>query len=150
MTIPHSGEQPGSPFCGVGHRDAVPYVEALAFWGRAVEQRLVPRSYALTVLVDHPLLLNTAVWQGPEPPSRWERLWAAVDDLADWENIVVEMSLEPGDFFDFLREEQQLLGKLAQLPVEIAACEEQLEGAQSEHVSPQPHHGDERPASTRE
>ncbi|WP_431929856.1 hypothetical protein [Nonomuraea jabiensis] len=32
----------------------------------------------------------------------------------------------------------------------LAACEEQPEGAQPGHVSPQPHHGDERPASTRE
>jgi hypothetical protein len=101
MKIPHSGDRPPR-FCGLGHRDAVPYVEALAFWGRAVEQRLVPRSYALTVLGDHPLLRNPTSWKGPQPASRWERLWAAADDLADWENIVVEMSLDPGDFFDFL------------------------------------------------
>ena len=81
MIIPHCGDCPATLFCGIGHRDGVPSVEALAFWGRAVEQ---------------------------------------------------------------------LIERLAQLPVEIAICEEQLERARSERVGPQPHHGGERPASTRE
>ncbi|MGW5156575.1 hypothetical protein ACWEPN_13940 [Nonomuraea wenchangensis] len=60
----------------------------------------MPRSYALAILADQPLLLTPGVWKGPEPPSRWERLWAAAEDLADSENIVVALSLDAGDFFD--------------------------------------------------
>jgi hypothetical protein len=121
--IPHSGDRPPH-WCGLGHRDAVPYVEALAFWGRAVDHHWVPRSYALAVLADHALLVNPASWRGSEPPSRWERLWAAAEDLADWENLAVAMSLDGGDFFDFLRDEQRFLNQLAGQPATNASGDE--------------------------
>ncbi|MGI5292812.1 hypothetical protein ACQEVF_57205 [Nonomuraea polychroma] len=135
MEIPHSGDRP-PPYCGLGHSDHVPYVEALAFWGRAVEHGHVPRSYALGVLCDHAFLHMTDLYGRGEPPTRWERLWAAAEDLADWENIVMEMSLDGGDFFDYLRQEQKLRDRLAQLPIKIAFCEERLEADQAErHTS---------------
>jgi hypothetical protein len=116
--IPHSGDQP-PPFCGTGHPGEVPYVEALAFWGRTVDRRIVPRSYALAVLADHPYLEHG--WQ--EPPARFDKLCAAAADLADWENIVVDMATGPGDFFDYLQCESDLLTELQTLPTKIAFCD---------------------------
>ncbi|GAA1613368.1 hypothetical protein GCM10009733_006820 [Nonomuraea maheshkhaliensis] len=98
----------------------------------------MPRSYALTVLVEHPFLLNPAVWQGPEPPCRWERLWAAAEDLADWENIVVDLSRDPGDFFDHLRAEQRLFKQLAETRANITDGDQHQEPDRTRHHDSSP------------
>lgn len=136
--IPHSGDRPPR-WCGVGNRGDVPYVEALAFWGWAVDERLVPRSYALGVLCEHPLMFSH-MWWGEPLADRWERLCQTADDLADWENIAVAMAIVEGqDFWVFLQSEWDIQRELSSLPVKIAFCDERLEAEQAP-----------RPAATRE
>lgn len=139
--IPHSGDRPPR-WCGVGNRGDVPYVEALAFWGWAVDQRIVPRSYALGVLCEHPLMFSHT-WWGEPLAGRWERLCQTAYDLDDWENITVEMSITKGqDFWDYLQDEADFLAELTNLPVKIAFCEERLEAEQAEQTHHQDDTGD--------
>lgn len=130
--ISHSGDRPPL-FCGLGHNAEVPYVEALAFWGRAAQERIVPRSYALGVLAGHPALEHG--WPGP--PTRWEKVCQAADDLRDWENVVVAMSVDDGDFFGYLQREDQFLAELAELPDRLAECLHHLQArSPTGHDSP--------------
>ncbi|MEV0632139.1 hypothetical protein [Nonomuraea wenchangensis] len=39
-------------------------------------------------------------------------LWAAAEDLADWENVVVGLSPDARDFFNHLRDEQRFAEQL--------------------------------------
>ncbi|MFJ6214738.1 hypothetical protein ACIQGZ_15600 [Streptomyces sp. NPDC092296] len=68
----------------------VPYVEALAFWGRAVQNGIVPRAYAIGVLLDHPLITDHS--PGLLPPQKADLVAA---DLDRWEDRVVEMVYDP-------------------------------------------------------
>ncbi|WP_055585692.1 hypothetical protein [Peterkaempfera griseoplana] len=67
----------------------VPYVEALAFWGRAVQNGKVPRAYAVGVLLTHPLITE----HSPGTPQQKADLVTA--DLDAWEDRVVEMLWDP-------------------------------------------------------
>lgn len=67
----------------------VPYVEALAFWGRAVQNGTVPRAYAVGVLLGHPLITDHT------PGSPQEKAALVAADLDAWEDRVVEMVWDP-------------------------------------------------------
>jgi hypothetical protein len=68
--------------------------ECLAMWGWAVQHGNIPLDYAATVLAEH------SCYSGerngvPDATADDRRAWAA-EDLADWEDVVVEMTW-PGD-----------------------------------------------------
>ncbi|MGA5699940.1 hypothetical protein [Peterkaempfera bronchialis] len=76
----------------------VPYVEALAFWGRTVQQGTVPRTYAIGVLLGHPLITDHS------PGSAEQKAKLVAADLDRWEDRVVEMVWDPeGDLLEDLR-----------------------------------------------
>ena len=76
----------------------VPYVEALAFWGRAVQNGTVPRAYAIDVLLSHPLITEHSAGS----PQQKAGLVSA--DLDRWEDRVVEMIYDPeADIREHLR-----------------------------------------------
>jgi hypothetical protein len=58
-----------------------------------VEHGGVPLSYAARVLCDHPCYVKSP---GVDSPTRAQRIRWALDDLKDWEDIVVRMDW-PGD-----------------------------------------------------
>jgi hypothetical protein len=72
----------------------VPYVEALAFWGRAVQLGTVPRAYAAEILLDHPLITEHS------PGSQAEKATTVATDLEQWEDRVVELLFDPDEDFN--------------------------------------------------
>ncbi|MCD0482580.1 hypothetical protein LO771_09235 [Streptacidiphilus sp. ASG 303] len=81
----------------------VPYVEALAFWGRAVQNGSAPRDYAIGVLLDHPLITDHSAGT-PE-----QKADLVAGDLDAWEDRVVEMLWDPqADVDEGLRRSQGL------------------------------------------
>lgn len=76
----------------------IPYVEALAFWGRAVQNGHVPRDYAIDVLLEHPLITDHS------PGTPQEKADLVASELDAWEDRVVELLWDPqSDISDRLR-----------------------------------------------
>lgn len=77
----------------------VPYVEALAFWGRAVETGAVPRPYAVDVLAAHGLLASI-----PDPADRHDQ---ADSDVEYWLEELQDLIGDADFFLQRLAEEQE-------------------------------------------
>ncbi|NEA46815.1 hypothetical protein [Streptomyces sp. SID10815] len=89
--------------------DPPPLIEALTVWGWVVEHGGVPLSYAARVLCDHPYYVR---FSGVDSPTRAERIRWALDNLKDWENIVVQMDWPGDDAFDEERWDQDAYWRL--------------------------------------
>lgn len=72
----------------------VPYVTFLPAWGYAVDHGLVSWAEAVNAIADHPIM--ECGWEGG-PPTHAERLQAAADDLAEWEDVTVALEIDDPD-----------------------------------------------------
>ncbi|MDL4813177.1 hypothetical protein [Actinomadura opuntiae] len=77
----------------------VPFVEALAFWGRAVATGAVPRPYAVDVVAAHGMLASI-----PDPGDRHDQ---ADSDVEYWLEELQDLIGEAGYFLQRLTDEQE-------------------------------------------